>query len=173
MVLIVTSICHLSTSLWYQHLICLMDQGSMVPCVNISMVPTPHMPCVTTPDSFPHMAWFISVSGIISMVPNVKTLRFPKPTFGAKCHTSLPHEVDVYCTMFHNPLCMLWFIWANCHNSYGAMCPGGIIGIKFHNFVAPHSLISLGSHVMFSTSQLVAPIIRSIAWIDGIRNPIE
>ena len=65
MVLIVTSICHVSRYLWYKHLICLMDQGSVVPCVNISMVPTPHMPCVTTHDSFPHMAWFNSVSGII------------------------------------------------------------------------------------------------------------
>ena len=80
---------HVSRSLWYQHLICLMDQGPMVPCVRISMLPTPHMPCFKIHDSFPHMEWFISVSGIISMVPNVKTLRFPKPRSGANCHTSL------------------------------------------------------------------------------------
>ena len=53
MVLIVTSICYVSRSLWYQHLICFMDQGSMVPCVRIYMVPTPHIPCVKTHDSFP------------------------------------------------------------------------------------------------------------------------
>ena len=79
----------------------------------------------------------------------------------------------VYCTMFHNPLCMPWFIWANCHNSYGAMWPGDIIGTEFHNFMTPHDLISLGSHVMFWTSQLVAPIIRKITWLDGIEHPIE
>ena len=126
MVLIVTSIFHVPRSLWYQHLICLMDQGSVVPCVNISMVPTLHMQCVTTHDSFPHMAWFIIVSGIICMVPKVKTLWFPKPRFGDKCHTSLPHEAIVYCTMFRNPFHIPWFIWANYHKSHGAIWPGDI-----------------------------------------------
>ena len=44
MVLIVTSICHVSRYLWNHHLMCLTDQGSVVPCVKISMVPTPHVP---------------------------------------------------------------------------------------------------------------------------------
>ena len=131
------------------------------------------MPCVTTHESFPHMAWFINVNGIISMVPNVKTLRFPKPRFGAKCHTSFPHEANVYCTMFHNPLHMSWFIWDNFHKSYGAMWQRDIIGNEYHNFMAPHNLISLWWHVMFWTSQLVAPIIGKLAWFDGIGNPIE
>ena len=114
MVLIVTSICHVSRSLWYQHLICLMDQGYVVPCVNISMVPTLHMQCVTTHDSLPHMAWFISVTGIIFMVSNVKTLWFPKPRFGAKCHTSLRllHHVSqsfVYAMVYMGQLSqLLW-----------------------------------------------------------------
>ena len=75
--------------------------------------------------------------------------------------------------MFHNPLHMPWFIWANVHKSYGAMLKRDIIGTEYHNFMAPHDLISLGSHVMFWTSQLIEPIIGKLAWLDGIGNPTE
>ena len=168
MVLIITSICHVSRSLWYQHLICLMDQGYVVPCVNISMVPTLHMQCVTTHDSLPHMAWFISVFGIIFMVSNVKTLWFPMIRFGAKCHTSLRlfHHVSqsfVYAMVYMGQLSQL--LW--CYVARGQYW------YQFSQFMASSDLIYFGSHVMFWTSQLVAPIIRKITWLDRIEHPIE
>ena len=61
-------LCHVLQLIWLQ-LACLFATNRYasyganchiyMPCVNISMIPTPHMPCVTTHDSFPHMGSFL------------------------------------------------------------------------------------------------------------------
>ena len=103
--------------------------------------------------------------------------------YGVKCQDSMVSKAKVWRQVSHLLafIAPCFTIRCVCHGLYGptvttpmVLCGhGDIIGTKFHNFMAPHDLISLGSHVMFWTSQLIAPINGKITWLDALGTPFN
>ena len=103
--------------------------------------------------------------------------------YGVKCQDSMVSKAKVWWQVSHllasiapcfTILCVFHGLYGSTVTTPMVLCGhGDIIGTKFHNFMALDNLISLGSLVMFWTSQLVALIIGNIAWLDVIGNPIE